>query len=220
MKVKWSGKPNIHVEANDEILVMRGFGDRDSSEVSATMIGNITKGIIAKSDVEGVLASRTPNDFTPPIQGYAKYILMIGDVTTFTLEEKTIPIVSNILRECKKFIDSKLYDRCIDKDYHDVLTNAFPILEDRIRAKIGVDKSYYGKKLINHAFNPKTGKLILGETPSEQESIYLLFNGAIGFLRNPTSHSLMEDESNIESFEIICMVDLLLKFVKKAKLRS
>jgi len=164
--------------------------------------------------------TRMPHDFTPPIHGYAKNIEISGNAMSFELEEKAPPIVSGILRECAKFIDQQLYERCKDKDYHDVVTNAFPILEDRIRAKVGVDPSYSGRKLIDYAFNPKTGKLTLGETESEREAFYFIFRGALGFLRNPPSHRLTEDESNIEAFEIICMVDLLLWFVDKAKLRS
>ena len=97
------------------------------------------------------------------------------------------------------------YERCKDKDYQDVVTNAFAVLEDRIRAKIGIDPSY----------SAKTGKLTLEETVSEQESLYFLFRGAFGFFRNPPSHRLIEDESNIESFEIIHMIDLLVRIVTK-----
>ena len=216
MKVRWSGN-NFQVSAGDEIEVLRGFDERDSAEVRATKIHNKTRGTVFISSVEGTIKTR---HYTPPIHGYAKTIEMQGSAVIFELEEKAPPIVSGILRECAKFIDPKLYERCKDKDYHDVVTNAFPILEDRIRAKIGVDPSYSGRKLIDYAFNPKTGKLALGETKSEREAFYFIFQGALGFLRNPPSHRLTENESNIEAFEIICMVDLLLRIVDKAKLRS
>jgi hypothetical protein len=74
--------------------------------------------------------------------------------------------------------------------------------------------------LIDYAFNPDTGKLTLGETKSEREAFYFIFRGALGFLRNPPSHRITEDESNSEAFEIICMVDLLLRIVDKAELRQ
>lgn len=106
------------------------------------------------------------------------------------------------------------YECCKDKDYQDVVTNAFTVLEDRIRAKIGIDPSYSGKKLVDYAFAAKTGKLTLEETVSEQESLYFLFRGAFGFF-NPPCHRLIEDESNIESFEIIHMIDLLVRIVTK-----
>jgi len=219
MKVTWSDG-NLQVFAGDEIEILRGIGERESGQVTATKIHNKTRGTVTTSSVEGVLMTRMPHDFTPPICGYAKNIEIRGSSISFDLEERAPPIVSGILRECAKFIDPKLYERCKDKDYHDVVTNAFPILEDRIRAKIGVDASYSGRKLIDYAFNPKTGKLTLGETESEREALYFIFQGALGFLRNPPSHRLTEEESNIETFEIICMVDLLLRIVDKAKLWS
>jgi uncharacterized protein (TIGR02391 family) len=219
MKVRWSDG-NFQVFAGDEIEILRGKGKRENGKILATKIQNITRGTTLISRVERVLDSEMPHDFIPPIHGYARNIEMYGEGAYFEVEEKAPPIVSGILRDCAKFIDPKLYERCKDKDYHDVVTNAFPILEDRIRAKIGVDPSYSGRKLIDYAFNPKTGKLTLGETESERESFYFIFRGALGFLRNPPSHRLTEDESNVETFEIICMVDLLLKLVERARLRS
>jgi len=219
MKVTWSDG-NLQVFAGDEIEILRGLGSPESGQVTATKINNKTRGTLTTSSVESVLATRMPHDFTPPIYGYAKNIEIRRGSISFDLEEKASPIMSGILRECAKFIDPKLYERCKDKDYHDVVTNAFPILEDRIRAKIGADPSYSGRKLIDEAFNPKTGKLTLGETASEREAFYFIFQGALGFLRNPPSHRLTEEENNTETFEIICMVDLLLKIVDKAKLRS
>lgn len=219
MKVNWTNG-NLQVSGGDEILILRGFGERDSAQIRATKVQNKTKGTNITSSAEGVIMTQMPHDFTPPIHGYVKNIEICRSGVSFELEEKAPPMVSGILRECAKFIDSKLYERCKDKDYHDVLTNAFPILEDRIRAKISVDPSYSGQKLIDHAFNPNTGRLVLGQTQSEREALHLLFKGAIGFLRNPPSHRITEDESNIESFEIIHMIDLLLRIVDKAKLRS
>lgn len=163
--------------------------------------------------------TKTPQDITPPITGYAKNIVFQENIY-FELEEKAPPIVSSIIRECAKFLNPKLYERCKDKDYHDVVTNAFTLLEDAIRAKVGVGPDYSGKKLIDYVFNPTSGKLTLGETESERESFYLIFRGSLGLLRNPPSHRLTKDESNIEAFEIICMVDLLLRLVDKAALRS
>jgi len=219
MKVTWSDG-NLQVSAGDEIEILRGLGERDSAQVSATKIHNKTRETIITSSIEGVMMTRMPHDFTPSIRGYAKNVEIRGNTISFELEEKAPPIVSGILRECARFIDTKLYERCKDKDYHDVVTNAFPILEDKIRAKVGVDASYSGKTLIDYAFNLNTGKLILGKTEGERQALYFIFRGALGFLRNPPSHRLTEDESNIEAFEIICMIDLLLRIIDKSKLRS
>jgi len=76
------------------------------------------------------------------------------------------------------------------------------------------------RALIDYSLNPNAGKLTLGETTSEREAFYFLFQGSLGFLRNPPSHRLMEGESDVETFEIIAMVDLLVRILEKAKLRT
>jgi len=220
MRVLWSGKPDLQISAGDLIKILSGFGTRESDPIRATRISNETTGALFKSEIHEILTTQRPQDFDPPIIGYAKHISILRSRIFFELEEKAPPIVSDIIRECARFIDPKLHERCKDKDYHDVVTNAFPILEDRIREKVGADPSFSGQRLIDHAFSPKTGRLILGKIPGEQQSVHLLFKGAIGFLRNPPSHSLTEEESNIEAFEIICMTDLLFRIVDKAKLRA
>ncbi len=77
MKVMWSDG-NLQVVAGDEIEILRGFGKRDSAQIQATKIHNKTRGTIFTSGVEGVLSTRMPHDFTPPIHGYAKNIEMHG----------------------------------------------------------------------------------------------------------------------------------------------
>ena len=54
-------------------------------------------------------------------------------------------------------LDKSLIERCANKDYHDVVTNAFPLLEDVLRSKLGVTREeYFGDKLIDYGFNPTT----------------------------------------------------------------
>jgi len=220
MEVTWVGKNILQISRGDKIQVLSGFGDPESDQIRATRIRNKSTGNYFESDIYGIVTLQKPINFTPFIVGYVKFVHRTGGSIVFELDDTAPPRVSTVLRECENFIDPKLYERCKDKDYHDVVTNAFPILEDRIREKIGVDPSYSGQKLIDHAFHPNTGKLILGKISSERQALHLLFKGAIGFLRNPPSHRLEEDESDIESFEIILMIDLLLRIVDKAKLRG
>ncbi|MCP8319974.1 MAG: TIGR02391 family protein [archaeon] len=117
-------------------------------------------------------------------------------------------------------LDQKLTERCIGKDYHDTLSNAFPLLEDRIRNKASLDKSFCGDKLIDAAFNPERGKLVLGDTEAEKKGVYFLFKGAILYLRNPPAHSLTVDEGKSEALKIMYFVDLLLKIIEKAKIAT
>jgi len=117
-------------------------------------------------------------------------------------------------------LDAQLLDRCAGKDYHDVVTNAFALLEDKIRHKLGVGREHFGEKLIDLAFNTYKGKLVLGQTLAEKEGIYLLFKGAFSFLRNPPSHTLNVDEGRNAALKLMQMVDLLIKLIDKADLRD
>jgi uncharacterized protein (TIGR02391 family) len=117
-------------------------------------------------------------------------------------------------------LDPRLVDRCAGKDYHDVVTNAFALLEDEIRQKLGVGREQFGGSLIDLAFSPDKGGLVLGQTPAEKEGIYLLFKGAFSFLRNPPSHTLNVDEGRNAALKLIHRIDLLIKLVDKANLRS
>jgi len=219
LRVSWDGT-SLQISEGDEIEILRGIKHADS--MRASTIRNRTKGQSFRSDIEGVMMTRMPIDFDPPIVGYAMNIEFSGQGVKFEIEEKASPIVADIYRECKKFLDPMLYERCKDKDYHDVLTNAFPILEDAIRAKLGVGPEYSGSKLINYAFNPNTGKVVLGETKNERQCFYFILAGNMGFLRNPPSHRLtvQTEESSVEAFEITCIVDHLLRLVDRASLRS
>jgi hypothetical protein len=122
MRVTWSNG-SLQVSAGDEIEILRGLGERKSAQVSATKIHNKTRGTVFTSSVEGVLMTQMPHDFIPPIHGYARNVEVRRSAITFELKEKAPPIVARILREYAKFVDPKLYERCRDKDYHDVVTN-------------------------------------------------------------------------------------------------
>jgi len=217
MEIWWDGT-GLLVFEGDEIEILRGIVENHS--VRASVIRNITKGREFRSYIEHGIMTKMPQDITPPLRGYVSNVRSDVNIL-FDLEEKAPPIIAGILRQCN-FLDRSLYERCKDKDYHDVITNAFPILEDRIRSKVGIDRSYSGKKLIDYAFNTNTGKLILGETSDERQSFYFMFIGANGFLRNPPSHHIDEEtsESHNEAFNVICMVDLLLRLVDRAELRE
>lgn len=117
-------------------------------------------------------------------------------------------------------LDKQLVERCTHKDYHDTVTNAFALLEDKMRSKLGIGREYSGEELIPLTFNPEKGRLTLGATSAERQGIYLLFRGAFSFLRNPPSHTLSVDEGRNAALKVAYMVDLLIKLVDKADLRD
>jgi uncharacterized protein (TIGR02391 family) len=193
----------FNVESGDEIEILKARRFPDS--LNATSLINISGSITTEEEINLI--------------GFAREIEIKGsDITKFQLSKTGGGITSKAVKETQKFIDSTLYSRCAGKDYQDVLANAFPILEEKIRNKLGLGQNCIGTKLINHALNPTSGKLILGDTEAEQEAIYFLFRGAMGYLRNPHAHRLVGG-SDAEAFEVMCLVDLLLRYLKKAKPR-
>ena len=216
MRIVWDDT-DLRVSEGDEIEILRGM-KMDSGydfDIRATVVRNLTRGGKFTSRIEGVLTSYPPYDFDPPVRGYVKNLEVAGS-TYFEIQEKAPLIVSGIVRECKKFMDPQLYERCKDKDYHDVVTNAFTVLEERIRKKLNADPSFTGNKLIDYAFKPYSGKLAFGDTQSEKDAFYFLFRGALGLLRNPPAHRFTADEDEVEAFEIVCLVDLLLRIIDKS----
>ncbi len=220
MRVMWDGV-NLQISEGEEVEILRGIKAREIYDynIRATLVRNVTRGGEFTSRINGVVMSPNPSDFEPPIHGYVKNLKVSGNVY-FELEEKALPLVGGIIRECRKFIDPQLFERCKDKNYHDVVTNALTVLEERIREKINVGPNCTGIRLREHAFHCMSGKLTLGETQIERASFLLLFHGTLEFLSNPHAHRFTEEESSIEAFEIICIVDFLLRLVNKASLHD
>jgi hypothetical protein len=219
VKVFWDG-PDLEVSEGDEVEIISGM--KGEGHVRASVLRNRTSGATFKQQAEGASVAGVSENPEPPICGYARNVLVHTGGTFFTLEEKPPPIIPGIFRECSKFLDRRLVERCKDRDYHQVFANALSVLEDAIRVRLGVGPSYSGSKLINYAFNPVDGKLILGETEDERQSLYLVFEGLADFLRDPPKHHSAEesDERRIEAFEVVCMVDLLIRMIGKARLRD
>lgn len=116
-------------------------------------------------------------------------------------------------------IDKELEENCNNKNYRDTITNAFPIIEDRLRKKVRVDREKYGSDLVDYAFNPKSGKLILGATEAEREGTYFLFKGAFLYLRNPPNHTMEAKDSRSAAIKIMHTADYLLKLIEKGQLK-
>jgi len=219
VKVFWDG-PGLEVSEGDDVEITRGI--KGEGHVRASVLRDRTSGATFKRQAGGASMAGTAEDLEPPICGYARNVLDHAGGTFFALEEKPPLIIPGIFKECSRFLDRRLVERCNDREYDEVFANALSVLEETIRAKLGVDLSYSGSKLIDYAFNPVSGRLILGETDDEGQFLYLLFEGLVDFLRSPPEHPSNEEseERSVEAFEVVCMVDLLIRVIGKARLRE
>ena len=219
MKVFWDG-PGLEVSEGDDVEITRGI--RGEGHVRASVLRDRTSGATFRRPAAEASALGIPEDLNPPICGYARNVLTHTGGTFFTLEEKPPPVIPGVFKESSRFLDRRLVERCRDRGYDEVVANALSVLEDAIRERLGVDPSYSGSKLIDHAFHPVSGRLILGDTEDESQSLYLMFEGLADFLRNPPEQQPNEEseDTNIEAFEVVCMTDLLIRTIGKARLRE
>jgi hypothetical protein len=221
VKVTWDS--GLQVSKGDEIEILRGIVNGES-QIRASVMRNLTTGREERSRIEGVSMTRMPSDLQPPIKGVVQSVIASAHQTEFELV-KGVGIVEvrlgRLLEEAKKFLDKDIVDKCVTKkDAEDIITSAFRILEERIRAKIGALPECHGVDLVEEAFHPETGKLIFGKTTAERQGLFHLFRSSILFLRNPPSHRFVNEYSEFEIFEIVCFVNLLLNIIEKSQLRQ
>jgi len=118
-------------------------------------------------------------------------------------------------------LDDRLSERCDDlirtEQYDAAVTQAFVLLEERLRDALGKDKGA-GVNLSELAFAPKTGQLgqRLDLSEGEVAGVQSLFVGAFKAFRNPAAHSKVGHDRD-EARAIIHLVNLLLMILEQTR---
>jgi len=103
-------------------------------------------------------------------------------------------------------IDDELIKDCkLVKPYRSCVREALLTLETKIKKKLSTNKN--GKGLIQECRNKG---VFDRQSASEKEGIYFLFMGAIGWFRNPPSHSKI-NYTKEDTIKIILFIDYLIK---------
>lgn len=123
--------------------------------------------------------------------------------------------------------DEELKSRCADilsapSNFDRVINQATQVLENRIRTKSGLDRSFVGIKLINKALNSDSSKsvLIASENNDEHEGFCHICRGIILAFRNPTHHYLSDSFKREDALKFTAFIDNLLKILQKCKVIS
>jgi uncharacterized protein (TIGR02391 family) len=122
--------------------------------------------------------------------------------------------------------NAELLTICLDAfnegDFEIAVFKAFRFVEEKVRAAAHLDARDVGTDLMNKAFSPTTGKLVVTTcaVPAEQEGVQSLFRGAISFFKNPSSHRAIDYNDRLIAIKTIVFAELLLGILSKAKLRT
>jgi uncharacterized protein (TIGR02391 family) len=107
----------------------------------------------------------------------------------------------------------------LNGEYDSAILKAYKQVEEAVRAKAKQPPSVTGHDLMVAAFAPNKGVLKSPEakTASEVQALYLLFDGANGWFRNPTAHRTVGYQDAHEAAQILALANLLLDMVDRCQ---
>lgn len=104
-------------------------------------------------------------------------------------------------------------------DYDNAVFVAMKCVEVAVRRTAELGDEEYGVSLMRKAFNPEDESSLSRrlKVKSEREAMAHLFAGAIGLLKNPSSHREVNLGDPIEVADILRFADLLLRIVDRSR---
>jgi len=174
------------------------------------------------------------------VKKYKRIQVDIDEICSYYLKDKLIQFISFLEYGYKlseeiieigsiynSIRDEELKSRCSDiltaaSNFDRVINQASQVLEDRIRTKSGLDRSFVGIKLISKALNADRSKsvLIVSENNEEHEGFCHICRGIMLAFRNPTHHYLSDSFEREDALKFTAFIDNLLKILKKCKVAS
>jgi uncharacterized protein (TIGR02391 family) len=105
-------------------------------------------------------------------------------------------------------------------DHDTAVFQAFKEVEKAVRAACGYGNDMVGKKLVTKAFSVEDGPLSdRSLVISEREAEVSLFVGAVGHMKNPTSHRDV-NHNRVDAAKLIMFASYLLDLVERRRLLS
>ena len=116
-------------------------------------------------------------------------------------------------------IDERLKDKVISPfiqgDFATAVFAAFKEVEIRLREGANLDKTWYGVKLVDKAFDPKNGLLTDPElTDAEKARYHEMVRGSLGTFKNPLSHRDLNYDDPVIATGLILFANSLLQTIK------
>lgn len=106
-------------------------------------------------------------------------------------------------------------------EYEIAIVQAFKEVEIAVRRAVGQNSPGVGVPLMRYAFDRDIGPLTdRSRAPSEQESVALLFAGAIGLFKEPHGHRDIKMSDPVEAVEMLIVASHLLRIVSARRSAS
>lgn len=131
-----------------------------------------------------------------------KLALVTALYESFDLEVNCIRYLTNLPDNVHKLFEEKLFSEAVFE--------TFKYIEVLVKEKSGLN-DLYGMDLMRKAFSKKDGPLKNNNIPEgEQVAQMELYSGAIGFIKNPKSHNIV-DISEEKTIELLHFGNYLLR---------
>jgi DNA-binding PadR family transcriptional regulator len=149
---------------------------------------------------------------------------------TLRLPERTVTVTElgrQVVKQWREALwikvhveDRELRDRYLTAlqdglKYDDVIGRVCVLVEDRVRRKAGLANEFIGIKLMEQAFDPQFGPLVMvSQHGGEQTGVMNSFKGVMGWVRNTTGHRIMDTFTENDVHRFIAWIDYLFKLIK------
>lgn len=128
--------------------------------------------------------------------------------------------LQNIKNSDFELFDDTIVSLIVDNHCSSAVFEAFKYVESVVRLKGKYAKTEKGVPLMRKAFNKDNGPLIDTEwTDAEKEAIVQLFAGAIGFIKNPSSHHMINIDKE-QALEMLNFAHYLLRILSKLSVQE
>lgn len=119
----------------------------------------------------------------------------------------------NIKNSNFELFDDSIVSLIVDNHCSAAVFEAFKYIETIVRSKGNYAKTEKGVPLMRKAFNKESGSLINPDwIDAEKEAVAQLFAGAIGFMKNPGSHHMINIDKD-QALEMLNFAHYLLRIL-------
>jgi hypothetical protein len=151
------------------------------------------------------------------VEANARIRVLEEQVRTLQQEQERTPtLIEEVTDEILQRRLASLQNSPLDT----IIREAGVVLEDRLRQVAGqAGVGQHGTGLVEIALRPGRGVLQFSQHPAEQEGVFMLYRGAMQFIRNPPMHNLIEYQSSTAQI-LLKMIDMLLRLLAEKQVQS